>query len=94
MGPVPELKEYEPFLVVWIKECKKFGFPVSKRRLAWECSKNCDFSKIKMKERNKKIGNSNGKTEDIWRKKNFKKLQCQWNITSKLLSEKVFLERN
>ncbi len=63
MGPAPELKEYEPFLAQWIRECKKIGFLVLKRRLARECSKYGNFSKIKTKERNKKIGNSNEKTE-------------------------------
>ncbi len=57
MGPALELKEYEPFLVLWIREYKKLSFLVSERRLARECSKYCDFSKIKTKERNKKIGN-------------------------------------
>ncbi len=65
MSPAPELKEYKPFLVSWIRECKKIGFLVSKRKLARECSKYYDFSKIKTKERNKKIGNSNEKTEEI-----------------------------
>ncbi len=74
-GPAPELKKYEPFLVLWIKEYKKLGFPVLKRRLARERSKNFDFNKTEMKERNKKIGNSNEKTEEIWRKKNSKRLK-------------------
>ncbi len=65
MGPASELKEYGPFLVSWIRECKKIGFLVSKRRVARECSKYSDFSKIKMKERNKKTGNSNEKIEEI-----------------------------
>ncbi len=65
MGPALELKDYEPFLVSWIREYKKLSFLVSKRRLARECSKCCDFRKIKTKERNKKIGNSNEKTEEI-----------------------------
>ncbi len=59
IGPAPELKEYEPFLISWIRECKKLGFLVSKRRLAQECSKYCGFNTIKTKERNKKIVNSN-----------------------------------
>ncbi len=33
MGSAPKLKEYEPFLVSWIRECKKLGFLASKRRL-------------------------------------------------------------
>ncbi len=65
MCPTPELKEYEPFLIQLIRECKKIGFLVSKRRLARECSKYCNFGKIKTKERNKKIGNSNEKIEEI-----------------------------
>ncbi len=28
MGPAAELKEYEPFLVSWIRECRKIGFLV------------------------------------------------------------------
>ncbi len=31
-----------------------------------ESVQNIEFSKIKTKERNKKIGNSNEKTEEIW----------------------------
>ncbi len=46
MGSAPKLKEYEPL----IRECKKLSFFVSKSRLARECSKYCDFSKIKTQE--------------------------------------------
>ncbi len=64
MGPAPELKNTNHFWYHGSENVKK-SVLVSKRRLARECSKYCDFSKIKTKERNKKIENSNEKIEEI-----------------------------
>ncbi len=57
MGPAPELKEYEPFLVSWIGKCKKLGFLVSKKKGLLERVQNIVISVKLVKERNKKIGN-------------------------------------
>ncbi len=51
MGPAPELKEYEPFLVSGIRECKKIGFLCQKEDLL-ESAQNIAIS-VKLKQTNK-----------------------------------------
>jgi hypothetical protein len=57
MGPEPQLKEYEDFIVKWALERQKVGYPVSKEGVLDSVQKLVTDAKLETKFKNNRPGN-------------------------------------